>query len=328
MINDKLTATSLYWPIQKNQILAATLGTTLQWYDFSLFGYLTPLIASLFFPESNNTAGILYTFGLFAVSFLLAPIGGIFFGYIGDNFGRKKALTLSVIFMAIPTTIIGLLPTYKKIGILAPISLTFLRIIQGLVASAEFSGSAIFLVEHASSKHPYFLGSLTSSAYSIGLIIGAVISAIVTLNFMPVAAWRIPFLLALFGGLLIYFMRKNLVETPEFNYLNAKKNHKKTTFITALKKNPKSIFITILIAWLVGIITFGSYVYGVTYITQFSNLNLTMSIIIVSAALLLDALLEPFIALLSDKYNGKIISMCGIFGFAIFSNEILNILIL
>ncbi len=306
------------------QIAAATSGTIFQWYDFSLFGYLTPVLATLFFPQSNNTAGILYTFGLFAVSFLLAPIGAMLFGYIGDNFGRKKALTLSIILMAIPTAMIGLLPTYAQIGILAPVLLTFLRIMQGLVASAEFTGSAIFLVEHSSEKRPYFLGSLTSSAYSIGLIIGSLVSAIATLHFLPISIWRIPFLIAIVGGILIYNVRKNLIETPEYSHLKGKKN--KTTFLTAIKKSPKSVFITILIAWFVGIITFGSYVYSITYITQYSNISLSTAIVIVSIAILLDALLEPPIALLADKFGGKIISICGMFGFAIFSTLIFKLL--
>lgn len=308
------------------QIIAATSGTVLQWYDFSLFGYLTPIIAAIFFPESNNTAATLYTFGLFAVSFLLAPLGSIFFGYIGDNFGRKKALTMSVFFMAVPTAMIGLLPTYAQIGILAPILLTFLRIAQGFVASAEFAGSAVFLVEHSSKKRPYFLGSLTSSAYSLGLIIGSVISAIALLHFMPTYSWRIPFLMALLGGILIYYMRKNLIETPEFKYYQSEQNKNKTTFLTAVKKSPQAVILTMMVAWFVGIITFGSYVYSVTYITQYSHLDLSTTIIIVSVALLVDASLEPFIALLADKYDGRIISIVGIIGFALLSNLLFKFL--
>lgn len=222
------------------QVFAATSGTMLQWYDFSLFGYLAPVIAELYFPAQNTTLSILYTFSLFAVSFLLAPVGSIFFGYIGDNYGRKRALTLSVLFMAIPTAIIGVLPTYAQIGIIASVLLILCRLIQGFIASAEYTGSAIFMVEHAKHNKPFLLGSLVSSSYSIGLLIGSVAATAATMEFMPTYFWRLPFLLALAAGLLIFYIRKNIAETQEYIAFNQAEKKSRTWFWTALVNSPKS----------------------------------------------------------------------------------------
>lgn len=308
------------------QILPAISGTILQWYDFSLFGFFAPVIAKLFFPENSQIASTLYIFGIFAVSFLLAPLGSIFFGYIGDNYGRKKALTISILSMAIPTAMIGLLPSYYQIGILAPILLTILRLIQGFVASAEFTGSAIFLVEHAPKFRSSFFGSLTSSSYSVGLIIGSILSAIATMSFMPQYAWRITFLLSLVGGMLIFYMRRNILETPVFNQQTILNNKNEVSFYTAWKHSRLSIIATFLMAWFIGIITFGTYVFSVTYLVQYANIHLFAAIVIVSAALLLDAMLEPFIAIFADKYGGSKISMIGIAGFTLFSYPLFKLL--
>jgi MHS family proline/betaine transporter-like MFS transporter len=307
------------------QAIAATSGTILQWYDFSLFGYLAPTIAVLFFPDKNPIASLLFTFGVFAVSFLLAPLGCVFFGYIGDNFGRKKALTLSILAMAIPTALISVLPTHQQIGLIAAVLLTALRITQGLAASAEFAGSAIFLIEHAKSTQKCFYGSLTSSAYSVGSTLAALATALATISFMPTWAWRIPFALALIAGLLIFYMRKNINETPEFNKIN-QPTRKKTSFLTALKKYPASVLYTASLGLFVGIITFGTYVYATTYMNIYSQIPLSTAIAITSIALLVDAFLEPFIAILADKWGGRIIAMLGMIGFIIFTYPIFQLL--
>ena len=303
--------------------LATVLGTTLQWYDFSIFGFLAPVIAKNYFPNSSHTAALLNTFVIFAVGFILAPIGSIFFGYLGDRHGRKTALITSIILMGIPTGLIAVLPSYQAIGILAPIILTALRITQGFVASSEFSSSAVFLIEHAPANKKSFFGSLTSSAYSSGLILGALITALLTTSLMPLWSWRLSFALSLLGCFLILLLRRQLQETHPFQNLTFSKKDSLPLF-RAIKESPGKILITIGFGWLSSIITFGTFVYMPTYLHVYSHFSLSHAIFLVTIALGVDASLEPFIALAADKIGPYKIILSGILGIMLFSLPIFH----
>jgi len=281
-------------------LLAGVSGTALQWYDFAIFGYFAPIIARTYFPNDNQFASLLSAFGVFAVGYLLAPLGSIFFGYIGDKYGRKRALTLSILAMAIPTAIISVIPGYQLIGIAAPLLITVLRITQGFVASSEFTGSAIFLVEHAKQGRKAFYGCLTSSAYSIGSILAGLAASLFTASFMPDWGWRLGFAIALIAGILIFYLRMHVEETPEYQQIAA---HDKTNapFLKAIKEAPYALLGVIGIAWLVGVMTFGTYVFTATYLHNYFDISLSMATLIITLSLAIDALLEPFIAILADR---------------------------
>ncbi len=135
---------------QVKRVIASTMvGNGLEWYDYALYGTFTALISKHFFPAGDDAVALIATFGIFAVGFLMRPLGAMFFGYIGDKYGRKNALALSILLMAFPTACIGLLPTYLEIGIWAPILLTVIRLVQGVAVGGEFGGSIVYLVEHA-----------------------------------------------------------------------------------------------------------------------------------------------------------------------------------
>ncbi|HAT4455410.1 TPA: MFS transporter [Legionella pneumophila] len=281
-------------------LFAGASGTALQWYDFALFGYFAPIIAATYFPNDNQFASLLSAFGVFAVGYLLAPIGSLFFGYIGDQYGRKRALTLSILAMAIPTAMISIIPSYQYIGITAPLLITLLRVIQGFVASSEFTGSAIFLVEHAKPEKKALYGCLTSSAYSTGLILAGLAASFFTASFMPDWGWRIGFGLALIAGILIFYLRTHVAETPEYENI-AQHDKRRVPFLAALKEAPLAVVGIIGIAWLVSIMTFGTYVFTATYLHSYFHISLGLATLIITLALAVDATLEPFIALLADK---------------------------
>lgn len=296
------------WSSSTKAIIAGVSGTALQWYDFAIFGYFAPIIATNYFPKGHQFAALLGAFGVFAVGFLLAPLGSVLFGYIGDHYGRKRALTLSILSMAIPSAMISLLPSYYMIGIAAPLLMTLLRIIQGLVASAEFTGSAIFLVEHAASNRKAFYGCLTSSAYSTGLIVAGLAASLFTASFMPDWAWRLGFACALIGGVLVFYLRMHVSETPEYQRITTYEKPK-YPIIAAFKESPHAMIGVVGIAWLVGIMTFGTYVFTATYLHSYFNISLSMATLMITVALAVDALFEPFIALYADKVGHiKVIS--------------------
>lgn len=306
-------------------LLAGISGTALQWYDFAIFGYFAPIIAATYFPNDNQIASLLNTFGVFAVGYLLAPLGSIFFGYIGDHYGRKRALILSILAMAIPTAMISIIPGYKLIGVAAPILITLLRVIQGFVASAEFTGSAIFLVEHAKPGKKAFYGCLTSSAYSAGLILAGLAASFFTASFMPEWGWRLGFAIALIAGVLIFFLRIHVSETPEF--VDIKDYEKpRSPFMTAIKETPMAMVGVIGIAWLVGIMTFGTYVFTASYLHTYFNIPLSLVTIIITASLAVDAILEPFIAIFSDKVGHLSVITIGMISMMLLSIPIFYLL--
>lgn len=284
----------------KKAMLAGISGTALQWYDFAIFGYFAPMIAMTFFPKDNPISAMLSAFGVFAVGYLLAPIGSLVFGYIGDRYGRKRALTLSILGMAIPTSIISVLPGYQAIGLLAPILVTLLRVTQGFVASSEFTGSAIFLVEHAKPGQKAFYGCLTSSAYSTGVIFAGLAASLLTASFMPAWGWRLGFAIALFAGMIIFYLRLHVSETPTYQQIRHS-DKPRLPMIKAIKEAPFAFVGVIGLAWLIGIMTFGTYVFAASYLHSYFQLSLSTATLIVTLSLAVDALLEPFMAILADR---------------------------
>src|SRR5580658_6780798 len=178
-------------------VLAGAIGNVLEWYDFGLFGYFASVIAAEFFPGADRMASLLDTFGVFATGFLMRPIGGLLFGLVGDRLGRKRALELSVLLMAISTTLLGLLPGYARIGLAAPILLTALRMIQGLSVGGEYIGSIAFLAEHAPPNRRALYGSWSGVTVVLGTLLGAgaaaLTSALLTDAQVHAWGWRLAF---------------------------------------------------------------------------------------------------------------------------------------
>lgn len=291
-------------------MLAGVSGTILQWYDFAIFGYFAPIIAANYFPNHSPVAAMLHVFAMFAVGYLLSPIGSLVFGYIGDHYGRKRALTISVLIMAIATALIAILPGYKTIGLMAPIGMCLLRIIQGLVASSEFSGSAIFLVEHAPTKSRAFYGSLTSSAYSVGVVIAGLVATLLTASYMPAWGWRLGFAIALIGGGVIFYLRHYVPETPAWKHIGS--NKPRLPLLLAIKTVPYAFVGVIGLAWLEGVMTFGTYVFVGSYVHHYFHIALSTVTLMTTMAIAVDAILEPFMAILADRVGYLRIAMLGI----------------
>src|SRR5499433_3775914 len=151
---------------------AGMIGNVLEWYDFAIYGYFATQIGRNFFPHEDAVAQLLSAFGVFAIGYLMRPIGGVIVGHIGDRFGRRAALTFSVTAMAIPTFLIGLLPDYHAIGLLAPIGLTLLRVVQGLSVGGEYTSSMVFLVERAPEGRRGMMGAVTACGAGAGTLLG------------------------------------------------------------------------------------------------------------------------------------------------------------
>ena len=202
------------------QIVAVAVGNALEWYDFAIYGYVAVTISKLFFPPETGWAPLLATFGLFAVSYIVRPLGGILLGHYADRYGRKELLVFVIGLMSVASAMIALAPTYRTIGIAAPSLIVVARILQGLSASGVFGSATAFLVEHAPPKNRGLYGSWQFSGQGAAIMLSGVVGMFVTHYLDPRQleswGWRLPFLLGLVVGPIGVYIRFKLSETPEF----------------------------------------------------------------------------------------------------------------
>ncbi len=203
-------------------IALVSLGTILEWAEYVYYGYIAITLAGLFFPDHDPQIRILKTFGIFAIGYVMRPLGAILFGTIGDRLGRKPALLISMLLMGISTFSIGCLPTFQTIGFIAPLLLLLLRMLQGLAVSGEYNGAGIFLIEKLGQRYPSLAGSWISASAATGMVVGAIAAFLVSLPHMPSWAWRLPFLC---GGVTCFvgmWFRSQVSESPLFDSSSTK----------------------------------------------------------------------------------------------------------
>lgn len=231
--------------LTRRAALAGGVGTLIEYYDFGVYGFLAVFIAPLFFPSENSAVSILSTLAVFGVAYVARPVGGIFFGRLGDRVGRRTALIASVVAMGVASGLLGVLPTHAAIGVAAPILLVLVRLAQGFSAGGEIGGAATYIAETVPAHRRGFFGSFTPIGATLGFAVAAAVVGIVTLlvgeESMSTWGWRIPFLLALPLAFICLRIRMKLEDTPEFEAMAEKKEVVKNPLLDVLRKNPKSI---------------------------------------------------------------------------------------
>jgi MHS family proline/betaine transporter-like MFS transporter len=298
---------------QGKNFAAAFIGTALEFYDFALFGLLAPIFSTLFFPKEDPIAALIASYCIFAAGFLIRPLGGIFFGYIGDTFGRKKAMVISILAVVIPTTLIGLLPTYDQIGLLAPITLSLCRLLQGLCAGGEFSGAAIFVIEHAKEDRRYFSGSLVTASSVVGMLAASSMASLCALEAMPSWGWRVPFLLSFPVGLLGFYIRKNTQETAAFNKAHKDPNEKPETFLDIIKNNFSSLLITFGIGCFIGVLYYVPFVFMGHYHTLVTSLSMSITLFIITLGLVVYMFCLALAGHMADKFGPQKVMLTIVF---------------
>ncbi|NDV13394.1 MFS transporter [Crenobacter caeni] len=203
--------------------IASFIGNFVEWFDYAAYGYLAAIIAVVFFPEADKTSGLMAAFAVFAISFIVRPLGGIIWGHLGDRIGRRTALSLSILIMSGATFCIAFLPTYAQVGMLAPILLLIIRLVQGFSAAGEYAGAAAFLAEYAPDGKRGLYTSIVPASTAAGLLFGALFVALLhaTLSHDELHSWgwRLPFLLAAPFGLIGRYIRLHLEDTPKFRQM-------------------------------------------------------------------------------------------------------------
>ncbi len=308
---------------KRSVIIPGIIGNILEWYDFSLYGYFAPVISGLFFPTNNPTTALLKTFGVFAVGFLMRPIGAIFFGHFGDRFGRKKTLAISIILMALSTVIMGLLPTHAEIGVLAGILLTVCRLLQGLAVGGEFSGSIVYIIEHAPTERRGMYGSLTMFSAFAGLLLGSVVGAIVgglaEGTEYANMAWRFPFLFGIVLGAVGLYLRLRMPETPGFIKLQKVGQTTKQPLLDSFREHPLDMFKGTLLVFLPAMGFYMCFVYLSSYLSIYLKIPLHTALVVNSISMIVILLVIPWFGHLSDKYGRKPILSIGAISICILS---------
>ena len=209
----------------KRVVGSSFLGNFIEWFDYASYSYLATVIALVFFPGEDRTVAVMSTFGVFALSFLVRPIGALFWGNMGDKKGRKWALSISILLMSGATFLIGCLPTYAMIGVGAPLLLLLLRMVQSFSAAGEYAGAATFIAEYAPTNHRGFYCSMVPASTAAGLLVGSLFaSAMFNIwgadsQFVTEWGWRIPFWLAGPLGYITHYIREHLEDSPVYEQM-------------------------------------------------------------------------------------------------------------
>jgi len=304
----------------RKTVIVGVIGNIMEWYDFALYGYFAPVLANLFFPSKDPAVSLISAFGVFATGFLMRPVGAAIFGHFGDRLGRRKALSASVLLMAIATALMGLLPTYSQIGVTAAILLTLLRLLQGISAGGEFTGSISFLVEHAPHSRRGFIGSWTTFSGVSGMILGSGAGALVTFLLSDEAlndwGWRIPFLLGILTGAVGYYLRFGVEESPMFKELKESGKVVQAPIKEAFRDFRREILTAIGVNWLNATVFYTVWVYNTTYLATVIGLPLSSALLINTLSMLFLIIAIPIMGALSDRVGRKPLLISGCVGVA------------
>ena len=304
-------------------VLAGSIGTIIEWYDFLIYGTAAALVFNtLFFPGIDPVAGTLAALATYSVGFVARPVGGAIFGHFGDRVGRKIMLMITMVIMALGTFAVGCLPTYQQIGVWAPILLVILRFLQGIGLGGEWGGASLMVVEHAPAGRRGLFGSLVQIGFPLGLVTSSGVFALVTM--MPEAdfkawGWRIPFMLSILLLGVGWFVRTRVPETPIFEEIKRRDKILKNPFVEAIFRSPRSFLVAVglkisEVSW-VYILT----IFIVVYATSQLHLPRTLLLNAIFVAALVEVITIPLFGWLSDHIGRRIFYFLGTFFTACFA---------
>lgn len=302
--------------MKKRVLAGGSIGQFIEFYDFTLYGLSAVVLSQLFFPGTSALAGLLATFATFGVAFLVRPLGGLFFGALGDKIGRRKVLFITLLSIGGATALIGLLPTHATIGAAAPVMLVLCRMVQGFSAGGESVGAPAFVFEHAPIDKRGFWLNITLAATALPSVFGGTLilvlsSSMSTESFMS-WGWRIPFLIALPMAFFGLWIRSKTEESDAFKAVLAKEQSKEYSPIREAFRENKVRMLQVI--FVMGLTAMGFYFlsgYFVSYVQVTGNLSREQSLMANAAAMLFYAMLLPIGGIISDKVGRKPMLIAG-----------------
>ncbi|MEP1575448.1 MFS transporter [Roseibium album] len=292
-------------------IMAASSGNVLEWYDFTVYGFLAPTLATLFFPSEDKLASLLSAFAVLAVGYAARPIGSVIFGHIGDRIGRKTALMISVLLMGGGSFAIAALPTYEEIGIAAALLLVAIRVVQGISVAGEYTASGVLLVEQAREGRRAMTGAWVAFAMMWGCVLGSAVpagfSTVLSTEQMAEWGWRLPFAI---GGLVAIFsaiLRLSLTET-----VRAENPDDSTSPVLQSLRNHKGLIAQMVLLLIpTAVIYFVIYVYAVSYLGSETGFSSSKALDITTINLIAMALFVPVCGMAADRFGLRPVFLAG-----------------
>ena len=305
-------------------IASSLIGTTIEWYDFFLYGSAAALVFNkLFFPSFDPLVGTLLAFATYAVGFVARPLGGIVFGHFGDRIGRKKLLMWSLVMMGLATVLIGLLPGYDSIGVWAPIGLIVLRVFQGFAVGGEWGGAVLMAAEHGDAKRRGYWASWPQAGVPLGSLLSAGVLALMAgmqseADFIA-WGWRVPFLLSALLVGIGWYIRNRVAESPMFEAeLEQAEAPPKLPVMDVIRERPRSILLGAGLRVGENIVYYVLTVFSLTFLVDVAaeSRSLALDALLIGAAVQFVAI--PLLAALSDRIGRRPVYAFGAFGLAIF----------
>ena len=311
----------------KKAVTAAALGNAMEWFDFGVYGFVAFALGKVFFPDASPAVQTIAALGTFSVPFLVRPLGGVFFGVMGDRFGRQKVLSLTIIIMAISTFCIGLIPGYETIGLWAPILLLLCKLAQGFSVGGEYTGAAVFVAEYAPDRQRGFLGSWLDFGSIAGFVLGAGLVVLLQTimgdqSFLD-WGWRIPFFVAGPLGLLGLYLRHAAEETPAFTQQleqmekedrDAVQERPTVSFREIFAKYRKALLVCVGMVLVTNVTYYMLLTYMPTYLSSSLGYSEQHGVLIIVVVMIGMLFVQPVVGFASDKVGRKPFLLVGSLG--------------
>lgn len=287
---------------------ASGLGSVLEWYDFSLYGFFAPLLAQVYFPSESSAIALLKTFSVFTIGFIARPLGALVFGYISDKYGRTVSLKLTPLLITCPTLLFCFLPSYQQIGLSAPILLVILRIWQGICIGGEYSNNIVYLCESTNKKNLYLMGSIGSCTGSCGILLASAVAAICYALFshenLILYGWRVAFSISLIIGLVAFFLRRKMEETIVFQNLEENNAIINNPIFDSYKHQWKDYFLSFGLTFLPATAFYYIFIFLPNFLSQVLNYDSSKILGDNAQTLLMRLFIIPILGIIADKIGG------------------------
>src|SRR5215831_11920266 len=303
---------------ERRVIIASSVGTVFEWYDFYLYAILAPFFAALFFPPGNATAALLGAFGAYAAGFLVRPFGALIFGRIGDLVGRKYTFLVTIVFMGLATVLVGFLPTYSSIGFAAPLILVLLRLVQGLALGGEYGGAATYVAEHAPDNKRGYATSWIQTTATVGMLLALVVIGLCRAAFDAPSfsswAWRIPFWFSIPLLAISIYIRLKLSESPVFQRMKSQGKGSKAPLTDSFLKYPNNKYVALALLGATagqGVVWYTGQFYALFFLQITLKADYTTAYWLIALSLVIGTPFFLVFGALSDRIGRKRIIMAG-----------------